>query len=304
MDIDRFIEKLKDGKILTQRELRAVCLRAKDILAEESNVVQVKSPVTVAGDIHGQFFDLLKLFSIGGELPGINYIFVGDFVDRGAHSVETMSLLLCYKVKYPSHLTLLRGNHETRHISCQYGFSEEIRRKYGNEHPWTLFTDVFDFIPIAAIIDNDTLCLHGGLSPEVKTLDQIRLIDRCAEVPLKGSYSDILWSDPSEQCDGFRKNMRGCGWVFGAKPTKEFNHRNGLKLIARAHQLVQEGYDYCFPEQSLVTVWSAPNYMYKCANKASIMKVDEYLEKTFSIFEEAPVSHEVTEVSHFFPYFL
>lgn len=310
MDIDKLIEKLKsvDDKnlrILTQREVKAVCRKAKEILAEESNVQPVRAPVVVAGDIHGQYFDLLHLFSLGGELPGSNYVFIGDFVDRGAHSIETIELLLCLKIKYPSHITLLRGNHESRSTSSQYGFTDEIKRKYGNEEPWHYFMDVFDYLPIGAIIENDVFCVHGGLSPSLKTIDQIRQIDRVVEVPVRGPYSDLLWSDPEEGNFDWRKSERGAGYRFGARPVKDFNHINGISLIARAHQLVEQGYHFWFKDQNLVTVWSAPNYTYRCGNKAAIMLVEEDLTKNFKVFDAVEKSKtETTDIQKFFPYFL
>lgn len=302
-DIDSCIERIKNSNILDQRELKSLCSKVKEILGEESNVVQVRTPVVVAGDIHGQFYDLLELFKQGGEIPGSNYIFIGDFVDRGVHSIETITLLLLYKCKYPSHITLLRGNHETREISFQYGFYMEIKRKYGSEIPWNMFMDVFDYLPISATIDNKIFCVHGGLSPNIKTIDHIRLIDRICEVPTRGLYSDLLWSDPYEGSMQWKRNSRGAGWMFGAVPTKQFNHTNGLDLIARAHQLVHEGYQYWFDE-SLVTVWSAPNYTYRCGNKAAIMKVDDNTNRTFIIFDASPISKKVTTTEHMFPYFL
>ena len=305
MDIEEFIPRIKKGDILSERELKAVCRKAIEILAEESNVVQVKAPVVVAGDIHGQFYDLLELFRIGGEIPHSNYIFIGDFVDRGAHSVETMELFLCLKVKYPSHITLLRGNHETRLTSRNYGFYDEIHNKYGNENAWNMFQEVFDYLPISAVIDDKIFCVHGGLSPDIRTIDEIRLIDRVVEAPSEGPFADLLWSDPYNLDDeGWAKNSRGAGWLFGARVVADFNHLNGLELIARAHQLVQEGYEFWFPERSLVTVWSAPNYSYKCGNQASIMLVNEYLERSFKIFKEVPESKLVTDIEHFIPYFL
>lgn len=304
MDIDEFISRLKQVKILTQKEVKTLCKKAKEILVEESNVQPVSAPVVIAGDIHGQFFDLMELFRLGGDLPGSNYIFIGDFVDRGAHSVETMELLLCYKIKYPSHITLLRGNHETRYTSQQYGFVDEIKRKYGNDAPWHCFVDVFDYLPIGAVVENQIFCVHGGLSPSLKTIDQIRMIDRIGEVPVKGPYSDLLWSDPEEGSFEWRKSDRGAGYRFGAKPVKEFNHTNGLTLIARAHQLVHEGYQFWFKDQNLVTVWSAPNYTYTCGNKASIMKVKEDMSLHFEVFSAVEESSKVTQIQSFFPYFL
>jgi serine/threonine-protein phosphatase 6 catalytic subunit len=147
-------------------------------MVEESNVQPVSSPVTVCGDIHGQFYDVLELFRTGGEIPHTSYIFMGDFVDRGHNSVECFELLMCFKARYPQHITLLRGNHESRQITQVYGFYEECVRKYGNPNPWKYCTDVFDYLNLAAVIDGSVLCVHGGLSPDIRTLDQIRTFDR------------------------------------------------------------------------------------------------------------------------------
>jgi len=177
-DIDNWLETVKNGTILPERELRILCEKVKEILIEESNVQPVKAPVTICGDIHGQFHDLLELFNKGGEIPSSRYIFMGDFVDRGFNSVETFQLLLCLKLKYPSHITLLRGNHETRQITTVYGFYDECLRKYGNANVWKYYTDLFDLLPLTAVVENQIFCLHGGLSPNLDTLDQIRQIDR------------------------------------------------------------------------------------------------------------------------------
>jgi serine/threonine-protein phosphatase 6 catalytic subunit len=209
----------------------------------------------------------------------------GDFVDRGHNSVETFELLLCLKARYPDRITLLRGNHECRQITQVYGFYEECVRKYGNANPWKYCTDVFDYLNLAAVIDGRVLCVHGGLSPEVRTLDQIRTIERQQEIPHEGSFCDLMWSDP-EDIETWAMSPRGAGYLFGAKVTAEFNQINGLDLICRAHQLVQEGYKYMFPEKGLVTVWSAPNYCYRCGNVAAILSFDENLEREFKLFRE------------------
>ena len=161
------------------------------MLVEESNVQPVSSPVTVCGDIHGQFHDLLKLFQTGGEVPETNYVFMGDFVDRGYNSLEVFTLLMLLKVKYPAHVTLLRGNHESRQITQVYGFYDECMRKYGHAGIWKAFTDLFDFMPLSACIENQIFCPHGGLSPSIDTLDQVRKIDRFAEVPHEGPVCDL-----------------------------------------------------------------------------------------------------------------
>lgn len=171
VDVDLWLVNIKAGEILTERDLRILCDKIKEILIEESNVQPVSAPVTIVGDVHGQFHDVLELFRAGGEIPNTRYIFIGDFVDRGYYSIETFTLLMCLKVKYPSAITLLRGNHECRQISNVYGFYDEIIKKYGNANPWKYCTDVFDYLGIAAVVEGSVFCIHGGLSPEVKSLD-------------------------------------------------------------------------------------------------------------------------------------
>jgi serine/threonine-protein phosphatase 6 catalytic subunit len=169
------------------------------LLIEESNVQPIQSPVTVVGDLHGQFFDLLHLLDIvGGQPPETSYVFLGDFVDRGHYSVETLTMLLVLKAKYPGHITLLRGNHESRQITQVYGFYDECLRKYGNAAVWRYCVATFDCFSLAAIIDSKVLCVHGGLSPEIRTIDQIRTIDRQQEIPHEGAFCDLVWSDPED----------------------------------------------------------------------------------------------------------
>jgi len=303
MDLDKYISNLKEGQCLPERDLRMVCEKVKEILIEESNVQPVSAPVTICGDIHGQFYDLLELFRTGGEIPNTSYIFIGDFVDRGYNSVETFELLLCLKLRYPAHITLLRGNHESRQITLVYGFFDEIVRKYGNANPWKYCTDVFDYLGLAAVVEGKVLCIHGGLSPDIKTLDHIRTIERKVEIPHDGPFCDLMWSDP-EDIDTWQMSPRGAGWLFGGKVTREFNHLNDLELVARAHQLVQEGYKYWFAEKSLVTVWSAPNYCYRCGNVASILTINEDLEREFKIFNAVPESSKSVNPRNVLPYFL
>lgn len=184
-------------------------------------------------------------------------------------------------------MTLVRGNHESRQITQVYGFYEECQQKYGNASVWKSCCQVFDFLALAAIVDGKVLCVHGGLSPEIRTLDQIRVVARAQEIPHEGAFCDLVWSDP-EDVDTWAISPRGAGWLFGDKVSTEFNHVNGLQLIARAHQLVNEGYKYHFKDKDVVTVWSAPNYCYRCGNVASIMNLSEDLDPQFTIFSAVP----------------
>lgn len=289
---DQWFEEIKNCKALPENDMKLLCERVKDLLMEESNIQPVKSPVTVCGDIHGQFHDLLELFKIAGGFPtrsnlSTNYIFLGDYVDRGYFSLETFTLLMILKVKFPEHITLVRGNHESRQITQVYGFYEECLNKYGSTMVWKYCCQVFDFLTLSAIIDGKILCIHGGLSPEIRMLDQIRVLSRAQEVPHEGGFCDLVWSDP-DNVETWAISPRGAGWLFGAKVAREFNHINNLSLIARAHQLVMEGFRYHFPDKDVVTVWSAPNYCYRCGNVASVMKVDDELNVNFQIFSAVP----------------
>jgi serine/threonine-protein phosphatase 4 catalytic subunit len=285
-DLDRQIATLMKCEIIKESEVKVLCQKAMEILMEESNVQRVDAPVTICGDIHGQFYDLKELFKVGGDCPDTNYLFLGDFVDRGFYSVETFLLLLALKVRYPDRITLIRGNHESRQITQVYGFYDECLRKYGSVNVWRYCTEIFDYLSLSALIEDKILCVHGGLSPSINTLDQIRVIDRKQEVPHDGAMCDLLWSDP-EDIEGWGLSPRGAGFLFGGNIVKSFNHTNGLDLIARAHQLVMEGYKYMF-DKTLATVWSAPNYCYRCGNVAAILELDENRNANFKIFEAAP----------------
>ena len=281
---------VKKCQPLPEPNMKHLCEMVKELLIEESNVQPVQSPVTVAGDIHGQFFDLLELLRIGGDLPETHYIFMGDFVDRGYFSLESLTLLLVLKALYPDKVTLLRGNHESRQITQVYGFYDECLQKYGNANVWKYCCQIFDYMALAAIVDGRILCVHGGLSPDIRTVDQIRTIQRCQEIPHQGSFCDLMWSDP-EEIETWAVSPRGAGWLFGSRVTQEFNHINNLTLIARAHQLVQEGFKFMFDDKNLVTVWSAPNYCYRCGNVASIMMIDDQLQidsQSFRVFSAVP----------------
>lgn len=272
-DINAILEGLYQSQIPTEEQVGNICERCKDLFLEEGNVEVVYAPVTLCGDIHGQYYDLLELFSIGGRVPDTSYVFMGDYVDRGYHSVETLLLLLVLKVRYPDRVTLLRGNHESRQITQVYGFYDECYRKYGSATVWRLCTELFDYLPLAAVVEQGIFTVHGGLSPMINSVDEVRLLDRKQEVPHEGAMSDLLWSDP-EDIETWGVSPRGAGYIFGAEIAKSFNHRNGLNLIARAHQLVMDGYRSMF-DDNCCTVWSAPNYCYRCGNIASILQVSE-----------------------------
>lgn len=290
-DLDRIISLLRQGRHISEETVYALCLLSQELLMNEANVTHVTTPVTICGDIHGQLHDLLTLFDKSGGIEKSRYIFLGDFVDRGFYSLESFLLLLCYKLRYPDRITLIRGNHETRQITKVYGFYDEIMRKYGNSNVWRYCCEVFDYLSLGAIVNQSVFCVHGGLSPDVMTIDEIRSVDRKQEVPHEGAMCDLLWSDPDD-VDTWSLSPRGAGFLFGAQQVQEFLSTNNVDLIARAHQLVMEGYKEMF-DNGLVTVWSAPNYCYRCGNVAAVLKIDDDLSRSYTIFEAVQPQNNV-----------
>eukprot|EP01060_Flectonema_neradi_P019570 TRINITY_DN2677_c0_g2_i1.p1 TRINITY_DN2677_c0_g2~~TRINITY_DN2677_c0_g2_i1.p1 ORF type:complete len:306 (+),score=31.12 TRINITY_DN2677_c0_g2_i1:129-1046(+) len=285
-ELDNWIEQLRECRPISEAQVKKLCHLARDILAEESNVQNVYAPVSLCGDIHGQFYDLLELFRLFGDVPRTNYLFMGDFVDRGFYSVETFLLLLALKVRYPDRVHLIRGNHESRQITQVYGFYDECIRKFGNVNVWRYCTEVFDYIALSALIENKIFSVHGGLSPSIRTIDQIRIIDRKQEVPHDGPMCDLLWSDP-EEIEGWNTSPRGAGYLFGGVIVQNFNETNNITQITRAHQLVMEGYRSMF-NGGCITVWSAPNYCHRCGNVGAVLEFDEHLNPTYETFDAAP----------------
>jgi len=260
---------------LTEAAVKHLCEVARDILAEEPNIAKVSCPVTIVGDIHGQFADLLAIFDKIGQAPDTSYLFLGDYVDRGNFSLETIQLLLALKIRYPTRVTLMRGNHESRQLTQVYGFYDEVMLKYGNANVWNYFMDVFDYLPIGALVDNKIYCTHGGLSPVLDTLDDIRALDRVQEIPHDGPVCDLMWSDPVETL-GWASSVRGAGHLFGPDVTDKFNYENGLHIICRAHQLVMPGYEWTH-DSMVVTLFSAPKYCGRNENKGAVMSINEQL---------------------------
>ena len=240
-ELDKQIELAFKKEPLSEADIKVLCEKARDILNGETNVQPVRCPVTICGDVHGQFWDMMELFRIGGRLPETNYLFMGDYVDRGLHSLETATLLVLLKVRYRDRITILRGNHESRQITQVYGFYDECLRKYGSTNVWKYFTDLFDYFPLTALVENQIFCLHGGLSPSIDTLDQINQLDRHQEVPHEGPMCDLLWSDPDDR-SGWGISPRGAGYTFGSDISEQFLHSNKISLVARAHQLTMTVY--------------------------------------------------------------
>ena len=283
MNVDGIIEKLlsvrgnKPGKQvdLKEEEIKFLIENSLPIIKEQKMLVELEAPLHVCGDIHGHYYDLLRIFEHCGYPGEYNYLFLGDYVDRGKQSLETVCLLLCYKIKYPEKVTLLRGNHESSVTNRIYGFYDECKRRY-NIRLWKAFTDLFNYLPVAALIDDKILCMHGGLSPDLKNIQSIQDISRPTDIPDQGLLCDLLWSDPDKEAVDYDENDRGVSVIFGEKVVTDFNKKNDLDLIIRAHQVVDEGYEF-FANRQLITIFSAPNYCGEFDNSAGIMIIDDSL---------------------------
>ncbi|KAJ4711996.1 Serine/threonine-protein phosphatase [Melia azedarach] len=247
-DIIRRLLDAKNGRTtkqvqLTEAEIRQLCGVSKEIFLSQPNLLELEAPIKICGDVHGQFSDLLRLFEYGGYPPEANYLFLGDYVDRGKQSIETICLLLAYKIKYKENFFLLRGNHECASINRIYGFYDECKRRFN-----------------------------------------IRNIARPVDVPDQGLLCDLLWADPDKDIEGWGENDRGVSYTFGADKVAEFLQKHDLDLICRAHQVVEDGYEF-FAKRQLVTIFSAPNYCGEFDNAGAMMSVDDTLTCSFQILK-------------------
>ena len=266
MDLDDFIKRLLDAAYsakvtksvcLKNAEIQAICHRARECFLSQPALLELDAPVKVVGDVHGQYTDLIRMFEMCGFPPTANFLFLGDYVDRGKQSLETILLLLCYKIKFPENFFLLRGNHECANVTRVYGFYDECKRRC-NVKIWKTFIDCFNTLPIAAIVAGKIFCVHGGLSPALSQMDDIRNIARPTDVPDYGLLNDLLWSDPAEMEQDWEANERGVSYCFGKRVISDFLATHDFDLVCRAHMVVEDGYEF-FSDRVLVTVFSAPN---------------------------------------------
>ena len=270
-DVDEIINKLLQSRKfkpgykvqLEENEIKWLCYKSRDIFMSQPILLELEAPINICGDIHGQYYDMLRLFEYGGYPPESNYLFLGDYVDRGQQSIEAVCLLLAYKIKFPDNFFMTRGNHECASINRIYGFYDECKKKYSVKL-WKIFTDCFNCLPVAALLDDRILCMHGGLSSELEKVEQIKNILRPSDVPEQGLLCDLLWSDPEETSERYGANDRGVSVTFGPKVVEEFEF---------------------FAGRQLVTVFSAPNYCGEFDNSGAMMKIDENLICSFQILK-------------------
>jgi diadenosine tetraphosphatase ApaH/serine/threonine PP2A family protein phosphatase len=289
LNLDLILEDVQQGNTIGEEVLVPLLLKMTEVLYTENNVVSISSPVTICGDIHGQLYDLFELFDRATDGHGIGsqkFLFMGDYVDRGYFSMETFAYLVALKLRYPDQFFLMRGNHECRQVNQMYGFYNECQVTYGHAGIWSLCNDVFDLLPMAALIDRRVFSVHGGLSPKITLIESIALLNRQDELPSSGPLCDLCWSDPGET-DSLRENQRGAGWLFGAPQVTEFCHNNGLDFVTRSHQLAMDGYRWLFG-QKLITV---------SGNRAAVMKYHPSRGSSCASTRSPPASGEFAKMS-------
>lgn len=277
---------LREG-LLSEADALEMLNRCAGILRKEPNLMRLNDPITVCGDIHGQFYDLIKLLEIGGDPKNQQYLFLGDYVDRGCFGCEVVLYLFAFKICYPTSFFLLRGNHECRHLTAYFNSKQETKYKY-SAAVYDAMMAAFDCLPLACILNGRFLCVHGGLSPEIKSVEEINAIHRFREPPSSGPMCDLLWSDPMEDDQEgsddalfVHNDLRGCSYVFSYAATCQFLVSNHLLSVIRAHEAQDEGYrlykksNTGFP--SVICIFSAPNYCDTYDNKAAIIRFQNNL---------------------------
>lgn len=260
---------------LPEQDVKLLVRAACSVFLRQATLLELDAPLKVLGDVHGQYSDLLALFKASGYPSQENFLFLGDYVDRGKQQMATICLLFAYKLKYPERFFMLRGNHECANITRLYGFYDECKQLY-NIKLWKSFCDAFNCMPLAAVIQDRILCMHGGLSPDLHDLSQIANMPRPMDLPDSGLACDLLWSDPCEQTGWSFNATRGISYSFGPDVVKDFLLKHNLDLIVRAHQVVEDGYEF-FADRGLATVFSAPNYGGSFDNAAAVLTVDSNL---------------------------
>tara|TARA_B100001093_G_C26775615_1_gene992197 strand:+ start:1 stop:1047 length:1047 start_codon:yes stop_codon:yes gene_type:complete len=274
---------------IDQNMIISLSKKVKSILSKESSLLKLKTndkPIYIFGDIHGQFSDLIRFLELTKLPPKVRLLFLGDYVDRGENNIEVIVLLFALKIKFPRNVYMIRGNHECSQLNQMYGFQEECLARYPETGMklWETINDTLSYLPIAALVNKEIFCVHGGISQNLKSFDEINKLAKGECIPDSGLMCDLTWSDPKRQSSEYADNDRGVAYTFNEKALQEFNERLGIQLVCRAHQVVDAGYKF-FGNNKLVTVFSAPNYCGEVGNNGAVMKVDSNMECSFIVLK-------------------
>ena len=254
--------------------LKKILLYSADILMNEPNILKVSTPVYIVGDLHGHILDLLTILSNIGEPSTVKYLFLGDFVDRGEFSIEIINIILLMKILFPENVFLIRGNHEFRSITRVNGFGSDVVQLYNSEEIFDLFMYTFSQIPLAAVVDDFMVCLHGGIGPNFTSLKQLNYIVRPINDFNDPILVDLLWSDPCYTYDEYLTSPRQIGSLYGQAATKRFLANCGARFIVRGHQMVEEGIQTAHGGR-VITVFSASSYCGIHQNKCGVLYASE-----------------------------
>jgi len=291
-NLDSILENLKKYKLPTEQEIKLICDKISEILINLDNIAEIECPLIVCGDIRGQFKDLLEMFNICGKIPDTNYLFLGNLVGNDEHNIETLLYILILKIKYPNRITFLRGNKETNLNDLRFPLENECKIRFGNYNVFYMFLNMFNLFQIAAIIKSKIFCIHGGICPQIDSLDDIKKLDRKNGMRIDSPLLlDLLTSQPYEDIDTFDIPIKGTGYLFGEKALDEFNQKNNIELFIRGHELFLDGYQYFF-KNKLISLWSAPKFRPWVGNKAAILEFDEHMNKHIKVFEAYPNNNE------------
>lgn len=301
-ELDDFLKRLMERKgqqppvrikLPPKRVITSMCKQAGLIFMNQDPMLDLQAPIKIVGDVRGQFHDLLRLFEFGGSPPESKYLFLGNYVDDGNNSLEVICLLLLYKIKHPEELFMLRGSHECNLMKKKFLPECKTRYRYDKEQEvWEAFNSLFNTLPVCAIIDGKIFCVHGGLSPELKILDQIGRITRPCDVPDCGLLCDLLWADPDAGIEGWLENDRGISFIFGPDVIKNFLQAHNFDVVVRSHNIQEDGYEF-LAGRGLVSLFSVPNYKAHFDNAGAMMAVDKNLLITFEVLKpsEGTIDH-------------
>lgn len=291
--IDNIIYKIIESRIIaepdlksmiSESEIRELLVETENVLSQEPILLRINAGIQIVGDLHGNVDDLLRIFDMKGYPPETNYIFLGDYVDRGNCALEIVVLLFALKLKYPQNIYMIRGNHETEQISEYYGFYSEVDRKYEGSLFYHFHT-VFKSLPIAAIIGSRIFCVHGGISPKLPQLNEFEKMEKPQDIDSQSLFLDLLWSDPVDIDQPFAPNDRGCGQFYGQQALDDFLNQNGLQLLIRSHEMCEHGYFYPYKNSDrCLTIFSSTDYCGR-TNKGCVLTVTKNLNVSVDVFD-------------------
>ena len=303
--LGRMNKKKRYAKPITQEDITSLLQNTRSVLTKEPILLELEGGIVIVGDLHGNVDDLIRIFERLRYPPATRYLFLGDYVDRGIYGLEVMLLLFALKVKFPDNVFLLRGNHECASLTGVYGFEEEILEKF-NREVYNEFIETFYQLPMCAVVGERIFCVHGGISPDLVTLDDIKKLEKPREIPMSGLVTDLVWSDPDIESEDFTASRRGCGYLYGPEALDDFLANNELDLLVRSHELCDEG--VCWPYQdddvfadSCITVFSNTDYCGR-ENSGAVICVTDDLTVSIEVFE--PLLVEETKRNILLPYWL